>query len=60
VVPIEVRIAASAFLGSVAIRVLEQRIRGGQADQARVIVRAPRDSGPARTLAIAGTPFVEV
>lgn len=60
VVPIEVRIAASAFLGSVAIRVLEQRVRGGQRDRAPVTVRVPRDSGPARTLAIAGTPFVEV
>ncbi|MDM7853833.1 ATP-binding SpoIIE family protein phosphatase [Cellulomonas alba] len=60
VVPVEVRIAASAFLGSVAIRVLEQRIRGGQRDQAPVTLRVPRASGPARTLAIAGTPFVEV
>jgi anti-sigma regulatory factor (Ser/Thr protein kinase)/anti-anti-sigma regulatory factor len=57
--PVEVRVAATAFLGSAAIRVLEQHVRRERAGEAAVTVVAPRGSGPARTLEIAGTPYVE-
>jgi hypothetical protein len=56
---VEVRVAATAFLGSAAIRVLEQHVRRERAGEAAVTVVAPRGSGPARTLEIAGTPYVE-